>query len=157
MSNVFLVKILGNDKDEHCSGLSPSISSMSKYRPSWTGALWNHPSWYRQVGLEEGHVYFTLQRSLSSAFECSILCSCWSLQRLSFHGSSSCALTHHLRGQGHASRKVGLIYLKLYHILCSMDEIDIAYREAMQGRASSRPIIEMTIPSVLDRTIAPPG
>lgn len=77
--------------------------------------------------------------------------------KISFHGSSSLALTHHLRGQGHASCKVGLIYLKLYHILCSMDEIDIAYREAMQGRASSRPIIEMTIPSVLDRTIAPPG
>uniref|UniRef100_A0A7I4AX58 Amine oxidase domain-containing protein n=1 Tax=Physcomitrium patens TaxID=3218 RepID=A0A7I4AX58_PHYPA len=38
-----------------------------------------------------------------------------------------------------------------------MDEIDIAYREALLGRASSRPLIEMTIPSVLDETIAPPG
>ena len=41
--------------------------------------------------------------------------------------------------------------------LCSMDEIDIAYREALLGRASSRPLIEMTIPSVLDQIIAPPG
>lgn len=41
--------------------------------------------------------------------------------------------------------------------LCSMDDIDIAYREALLGRASSRPVIEMTIPSVLDQTIAPPG
>jgi phytoene dehydrogenase-like protein len=41
--------------------------------------------------------------------------------------------------------------------LCSMDEIDIAYGEALLGRASSRPLIEMTIPSVLDQTIAPSG
>jgi hypothetical protein len=40
---------------------------------------------------------------------------------------------------------------------CSMDEIDIAYKDALRGQPSTRPLIEMTIPSVLDNTIAPPG
>jgi phytoene dehydrogenase-like protein len=39
----------------------------------------------------------------------------------------------------------------------SMDEIDIAYKDALRGKPSTRPLIEMTIPSVLDNTIAPPG
>lgn len=39
----------------------------------------------------------------------------------------------------------------------SMAEIDSAYRDALNGLPSQRPIIEMTIPSVLDRTISPPG
>ncbi|KAJ1254994.1 hypothetical protein BS78_K301800 [Paspalum vaginatum] len=39
----------------------------------------------------------------------------------------------------------------------SMDEIDLAYREAAGGTSSKRPVIEMTIPSVLDKTISPPG
>lgn len=60
---------------------------------------------------------------------------------------------------GHISLQRNLIFF--IHVirghLCSMDEIDTAYREALLGRASSRPLIEMTIPSVLDQTIAPPG
>ncbi|EEC69728.1 hypothetical protein OsI_39233 [Oryza sativa Indica Group] len=39
----------------------------------------------------------------------------------------------------------------------SMEEIDLAYREAANGVSSTRPVIEMTIPSVLDKTISPPG
>lgn len=39
----------------------------------------------------------------------------------------------------------------------SMDEIDKAYREALNGHPSTTPLIEMTIPSVLDKTISPPG
>ncbi|WVZ91477.1 hypothetical protein U9M48_037643 [Paspalum notatum var. saurae] len=39
----------------------------------------------------------------------------------------------------------------------SMEEIDLAYREAAGGTSSKRPVIEMTIPSVLDKTISPPG
>ncbi|KAJ0963315.1 hypothetical protein J5N97_028437 [Dioscorea zingiberensis] len=39
----------------------------------------------------------------------------------------------------------------------SMEEIDLAYKDALNGIPSKRPIIEMTIPSVLDRTISPPG
>ncbi|KAI3418527.1 uncharacterized protein J3R85_013733 [Psidium guajava] len=39
----------------------------------------------------------------------------------------------------------------------SMEEIDSACQDAVNGVPSRRPIIEMTIPSVLDKTIAPPG
>ncbi|XP_038971634.1 pyridine nucleotide-disulfide oxidoreductase domain-containing protein 2 [Phoenix dactylifera] len=39
----------------------------------------------------------------------------------------------------------------------SMEEIDLAYKDALTGVPSRRPIIEMTIPSVLDTTISPPG
>lgn len=39
----------------------------------------------------------------------------------------------------------------------SMEEIDLAYKEAAGGVSSTRPVIEMTIPSVLDKTISPPG
>lgn len=38
-----------------------------------------------------------------------------------------------------------------------MEEIDSACQDAVNGVPSRRPIIEMTIPSVLDKTIAPPG
>jgi phytoene dehydrogenase-like protein len=38
-----------------------------------------------------------------------------------------------------------------------MEEINVAYREAAGGVSSKRPVIEMTIPSVLDKTISPPG
>ncbi|ONK74506.1 uncharacterized protein A4U43_C03F7070 [Asparagus officinalis] len=39
----------------------------------------------------------------------------------------------------------------------SMEEIDLAYKDALNGVPSKRPLIEMTIPSVLDKTISPPG
>ncbi|KAJ4963787.1 hypothetical protein NE237_023726 [Protea cynaroides] len=39
----------------------------------------------------------------------------------------------------------------------SMEEIDLACRDAWNGLPSRRPFIEMTIPSVLDNTISPPG
>ncbi|KAG8049356.1 hypothetical protein GUJ93_ZPchr0009g1471 [Zizania palustris] len=39
----------------------------------------------------------------------------------------------------------------------SMEQIELAYREAASGISSTRPVIEMTIPSVLDKTISPPG
>ncbi|KAK2981592.1 hypothetical protein RJ640_011122 [Escallonia rubra] len=38
-----------------------------------------------------------------------------------------------------------------------MEEIDSACQDAVNGSPSRRPIIEMTIPSVLDKTISPPG
>lgn len=38
-----------------------------------------------------------------------------------------------------------------------MEEIDLAYKDALNGVPSKRPLIEMTIPSVLDKTISPPG
>lgn len=44
------------------------------------------------------------------------------------------------------------------HLNCeSVEVLEIAYKEAMNGQASSRPMLEMTIPSVLDPTLAPPG
>ncbi|KAJ8621122.1 hypothetical protein MRB53_029651 [Persea americana] len=39
----------------------------------------------------------------------------------------------------------------------SMEEIDLACRDAWNGLPSKQPLIEMTIPSVLDTTISPPG
>ncbi|XVF62032.1 hypothetical protein PTKIN_Ptkin08bG0184400 [Pterospermum kingtungense] len=39
----------------------------------------------------------------------------------------------------------------------SMEEIDSACQDAVNGLPSTRPVIEMTIPSVLDKTISPPG
>ncbi|KAL9378525.1 hypothetical protein Peur_029860 [Populus x canadensis] len=39
----------------------------------------------------------------------------------------------------------------------SMEEIDLACQDAVNGVPSRRPVIEMTIPSVLDKTISPPG
>ncbi|PWA81790.1 FAD/NAD(P)-binding oxidoreductase family protein [Artemisia annua] len=39
----------------------------------------------------------------------------------------------------------------------SIEEIDSACQESMNGLPSQRPVIEMTIPSALDKTISPPG
>ncbi|KAH7520037.1 hypothetical protein FEM48_Zijuj08G0101200 [Ziziphus jujuba var. spinosa] len=38
-----------------------------------------------------------------------------------------------------------------------MEEIDSACQDAVNGLPSKRPVIEMTIPSALDKTISPPG
>lgn len=43
------------------------------------------------------------------------------------------------------------------HFENHMTEIEEAYRDASLGRPASRPVIEMTIPSAVDRTLAPPG
>jgi phytoene dehydrogenase-like protein len=43
------------------------------------------------------------------------------------------------------------------HFTGTLDEIERGYRDALDGRPSERPIIEMTIPSALDGTLAPPG
>ncbi|KAK4262173.1 hypothetical protein QN277_027759 [Acacia crassicarpa] len=39
----------------------------------------------------------------------------------------------------------------------SMEEVHDASQDAVNGKPSRRPVIEMTIPSVLDNTISPPG
>uniref|UniRef100_A0A803KYE5 Uncharacterized protein n=1 Tax=Chenopodium quinoa TaxID=63459 RepID=A0A803KYE5_CHEQI len=39
----------------------------------------------------------------------------------------------------------------------SMEEIHSACQDALNGLPSQRPVMEMTIPSVLDKTISPPG
>ncbi|XP_078129908.1 pyridine nucleotide-disulfide oxidoreductase domain-containing protein 2 [Sander vitreus] len=44
------------------------------------------------------------------------------------------------------------------HLNCeSVVLLETAYKEAINGRPSARPMLEMTIPSVLDPTLAPPG
>jgi phytoene dehydrogenase-like protein len=50
-----------------------------------------------------------------------------------------------------------LLVMWHFSLLSSMEEIDMAFREAESGISSKRPVIEMTIPSVLDKTISPPG
>ena len=43
------------------------------------------------------------------------------------------------------------------HICPDQDYIERAYDDAKYGRPSSRPVLECTIPSVVDATVAPPG
>jgi phytoene dehydrogenase-like protein len=43
------------------------------------------------------------------------------------------------------------------HFENTMEEIENAYRESSMGMPATRPVIEMTIPSSLDRTISPEG
>jgi phytoene dehydrogenase-like protein len=43
------------------------------------------------------------------------------------------------------------------HVCPDLDYIERAYDEAKYGRPSSRPVLECTIPSVVDPSVAPPG
>jgi phytoene dehydrogenase-like protein len=43
------------------------------------------------------------------------------------------------------------------HIGPSLDYLERAYDDAKYGRPSERPILEITMPTSVDRTIAPPG
>ncbi|CAK9162342.1 unnamed protein product [Ilex paraguariensis] len=60
-----------------------------------------------------------------------------------------CKLSHPDAGPQH----VGTIHIGSE----SMEEIDSACQDAINGLPSRRPVIEMTIPSTLDKTISPPG
>ena len=56
-------------------------------------------------------------------------------------------------GAGPAAEHVGTI-----HIGCpDLDSIDRAFQAAQEGRLPERPIVELTLPSAVDRTLAPPG
>ncbi|WVZ26671.1 hypothetical protein V8G54_005215 [Vigna mungo] len=61
----------------------------------------------------------------------------------------SCKLDHPHAGPQH----VGTIHIGSE----SMEDIHSACQDAANGTPSRRPVIEMTIPSVLDKTISPPG
>ncbi|CAI0420062.1 unnamed protein product [Linum tenue] len=61
----------------------------------------------------------------------------------------SCKLSHPDAGPQH----MGTIHIGSER----MEEIDSACQDAVNGIPSRRPVIEMTIPSVLDKTISPPG
>src|SRR5262249_45857488 len=43
------------------------------------------------------------------------------------------------------------------HIAPDLDYIERAYDDAKYGRASARPVLECTIPSAVDPSVAPPG
>jgi phytoene dehydrogenase-like protein len=43
------------------------------------------------------------------------------------------------------------------HIGATLDDLERAYDDAKFGRPSAKPVIELTIPTVLDRTLAPKG
>jgi phytoene dehydrogenase-like protein len=52
---------------------------------------------------------------------------------------------------------LGLPHLTTMHVCPSMDYIDRAWNDAAQGRPSSSPMLECTIPTAYDDSIAPPG
>ena len=56
------------------------------------------------------------------------------------------------RGEGPGPEHRGTI-----HFVEDCEQIEQSYREALGGRPSTRPVVEMTIPSSLDPTLAPPG
>uniref|UniRef100_A0A671QSE1 Pyridine nucleotide-disulfide oxidoreductase domain-containing protein 2 n=1 Tax=Sinocyclocheilus anshuiensis TaxID=1608454 RepID=A0A671QSE1_9TELE len=67
-------------------------------------------------------------------------------------------LPNFLAAPNSADGKPGPHHQCSIHLNCeSMEVLEEAYREGQQGYPSSRPMIEMTIPSVLDPTLAPPG
>jgi len=53
--------------------------------------------------------------------------------------------------------KPGPNHFGTIHINTTIPEVEDAYIDALAGRPSHRPIVEMTIPSTLDPTLAPPG
>lgn len=55
------------------------------------------------------------------------------------------------------SGKPGPQHMGTIHFETRMEEIENAQREAAMGIPATRPVVEMTIPSALDSTIAPPG
>ncbi|HWQ31618.1 MAG TPA: NAD(P)/FAD-dependent oxidoreductase [Blastocatellia bacterium] len=52
---------------------------------------------------------------------------------------------------------LGLPHKTTMHVCPSMDYIDRAWEDAAQGRPASRPMLECTIPTAYDDSIAPPG
>jgi phytoene dehydrogenase-like protein len=56
---------------------------------------------------------------------------------------------------GHA--EVGPQHRGTIHVGCTLDSLERAYDDAKYGAPSTHPIIEMTIPTSVDRTLAPPG
>jgi len=57
----------------------------------------------------------------------------------------------------HVGNEPGPQHRGTIHFVENSAQIETAFREAQAGRPSTRPVIEMTIPSALDPTLAPPG
>ena len=56
-----------------------------------------------------------------------------------------------------ADGRAGPTHSGTVHFESHIEEIEQAYLDSRRGRPASRPVIEMTIPSALDSTLAPPG
>ena len=56
-----------------------------------------------------------------------------------------------------SDREVGLPHRTTMHVCPTMDYVDRAWEDAKQGRPSSNPMLECTIPTAYDDSIAPPG
>lgn len=56
-----------------------------------------------------------------------------------------------------SDREINLPHRTTMHVCPSMDHIDRAWEDAKQGRPSRDPMLECTIPTAYDDTIAPPG
>ncbi len=56
-----------------------------------------------------------------------------------------------------SDREPNLPHRTTMHVCPTMDYVDRAWEDAKQGRASEHPMLECTIPSVYDDSIAPPG
>jgi phytoene dehydrogenase-like protein len=56
-----------------------------------------------------------------------------------------------------SDREVSLPHRTTMHVCPSMDYVDRAWEDAKQGRPSSNPMLECTIPTAYDDSIAPPG
>lgn len=56
-----------------------------------------------------------------------------------------------------SDREINLPHKTTMHVCPSMDYIDRAWEDAKQGRPSQNPMLECTIPSAYDDSIAPPG
>jgi phytoene dehydrogenase-like protein len=54
-------------------------------------------------------------------------------------------------------REPGLPHKTTMHVCPSMDYVDRAWEDAKQGRPSTNPMLECTIPTAYDDSIAPPG
>jgi phytoene dehydrogenase-like protein len=58
---------------------------------------------------------------------------------------------------GQGSDGIGPHHHGTIHISPSLDYLEAAYADALCGRPSENPILEITLPTSVDRTIAPPG
>jgi phytoene dehydrogenase-like protein len=56
-----------------------------------------------------------------------------------------------------SDRELNLPHKTTMHVCPTMDYVDRAWEDAKQGRPSSNPMLECTIPSAYDDSIAPPG
>jgi phytoene dehydrogenase-like protein len=56
-----------------------------------------------------------------------------------------------------SEREPGLPHKTTMHVCPTMDYVDRAWEDAKQGRPSEHPMLECTIPSAYDDSIAPPG